>query len=226
MNCKICASNSPEFFHDKRTFYLCPFCSLIFTDETLIGEEADQHYKQQWDNQDEQFWVDRAEDLLALILRHKGTPKRILDFGSGSGKLSDQFKNRGFDITPLDPMTTGYLKDQHYTEQFDVIISIEVIEHITDLWQEFTELDKVLSDDGIMIFSTLLTNTFIELPLEGARQHFATWEYKDDPTHVSFFNDKAIAVLSKIAGYTSWSYGNNLFVIKRIQPDTLAGNDS
>ncbi len=123
---------------------------------------------------------------------------------------------RGFDITPLDPMSTGYLKDQHYTDKFDVIITIEVIEHLTDLWSEFTELDKVLSDDGIMIFSTLLTNTFIELPAEESRRQFSLWEYKDDPTHVSFFNNKAFAVLSKIAGYTSWAYGHNLVVLKRI----------
>jgi len=74
MNCKICATNSPVFFVDKGTFYRCPFCSLIFTDETLSGAKADQHYQQQWDNQQEAFRVQRVDDLLTLISHHRSTP--------------------------------------------------------------------------------------------------------------------------------------------------------
>jgi len=215
MNCKICASNSPVFFSDKRTFYKCPYCSLIFTNETLVGEQAEKHYKDQWDDQDEQFWKDRASDLHSLISQHLATPGKVLDFGSGSGKLTEALKERGVDVTPLDPMTHGYLKDQNYSDKFDVIIAIEVIEHLTDLWKEFAELDKVLSKNGIMIFSTLLTNLFIDLPESQSKESFAGWTYKDDPTHVCFYSNRAISVLAKISGYESFVYGHNLFVLKR-----------
>jgi 2-polyprenyl-3-methyl-5-hydroxy-6-metoxy-1,4-benzoquinol methylase len=170
------------------------------------------HYRGQWGNQDEAFWKNQADNIIAIILRY-GAPRRILDFGSGSGSLSRQLAARGYDVTPLEPMIHGYLKDQRYPAKFDAIVSVEVIEHLPDFWEELEQLDKVLADGGVMLFATLLTNRFIDA--QDAREQFAAWWYKDDQTHVNFFCNRALAVMGRIGGLAIDIYANQLFVVRR-----------
>jgi len=114
------------------------------------------------------------------------SPQHILDFGSGSGEMTHEFRTRGYNVTPLEPMTHGYLKDQNYPVKFDVVIAVEVIEHLLEPWDELREIEKVMTPNGIVVFTSLLTNPFIDRPDAG--NQFKNWWYKDDPTHVSFFS--------------------------------------
>lgn len=91
-------------------------------------------------------------------------PERILDFGSGNGDLTRELENRGLRVTPLEPIMHGYLKDQRYSEPFDAIFAVEVIEHLPDVWGELRQMERVLAPGGVVVFTTLLTNTFIDLP--------------------------------------------------------------
>ena len=118
-------------------------------------------------------------------------------------------------MTPLDPISNGYLKDQSYPYKFNVVVAVEVIEHLLDIWEEITEINKVLSHDGIMIFTTYLTNHFIDRP--DARNYFKNWWYKDDPTHLNFFCTRTLVKLAgKIDFKTLDIYGKNAFVLGRL----------
>ena len=141
------------------------------------------------------------------------TPTRILDFGSGSGQMTDEFLRRGYDVTPLEPMTHGYLKDQNYSAQFDVVIAVEVIEHLLEPWEELHEIENVLAQDGIVIFSSLLTNSFIDRP--DVREQFKNWWYKDDPTHVSFFCNRVLSKMADMENYDIDIFDDKAFVLKR-----------
>lgn len=214
MNCRICDTQSAIFFGDSRTFYKCPVCGLIFTDEFAGGEEAEKHYKGQWTNADADFWRGQVDGLLGVIGRYRNRVGKVLDFGSGSGDITKEFQARGIDATPLEPMIHGYLKDQSYRHKFDVVVGVEVIEHLPNLLEELKVIDRFLSDDGIMIFTTILTNTFIESA--NAADVFKAWWYKDDRTHVSFFSNQSIAKLAEICGYGADVYGEQLFVLKKL----------
>jgi len=63
------------------------------------------------------------------------------------------------------------------------------------------------------VFSTSLTNPFIELP--DAAEHFKTWWYKDDPTHLSFFCNSTLGVMAEMQDYTIDIFGDKLFVIRK-----------
>ncbi|MEE8484211.1 MAG: class I SAM-dependent methyltransferase [Nitrospinota bacterium] len=209
-NCRICKTPSPVFYNDSRTFFKCPACTLIFTEEMADEKAANEHYKNQWNNADEDFWKQQVDVLISVINKHK-TPQRILDFGSGSGEITKEFQRRGIDTTPLDPIIHGYLKDQDYAEKFDVVVGVEVIEHLPEIYGELEEIKKVLTDDGIIVFTTGLTNVFIDAP--DAVEVFAKWWYKDDPTHVSFFSNRSVFTMAGIAGLKAEVYGEQLFVL-------------
>jgi 2-polyprenyl-3-methyl-5-hydroxy-6-metoxy-1,4-benzoquinol methylase len=162
-SCRICHASSTLFFQDQRTFYKCPECRLIFSNDFPDKEAEEKHYKDQWTTTDPNFWKSQV-DVLVQLINNYHSPQHILDFGSGSGEMTHEFRKRGYDVTPLEPMTHGYLKDQKYPHKFDVVIAVEVIEHLLDPWDEIREIERVLAPDGIVIFSTLLTNPFIDHP--------------------------------------------------------------
>jgi 2-polyprenyl-3-methyl-5-hydroxy-6-metoxy-1,4-benzoquinol methylase len=195
-------------------FCKCPVCALIFTNETADNAAAEKHYKSQWNNTDANFWKQQVEGLLGVIQRYRMPVGRVLDFGSGSGEITKEFQRRDIDATPLEPMVHGYLKDQNYPHKFDVVVGVEVIEHLPNLSQELKEIDRFLADDGIMLFTTILTNSFIDSA--NAVDVFKGWWYKDDPTHVSFFSNKSIFKLAEIERYSADIYGDQLFVLKRL----------
>jgi hypothetical protein len=93
------------------------------------------------------------------------------------------------------------------------VLGVEVIEHLPNLWEELEEIHKVLTDKGIILFTTLLTNEFIDLT--SAAEVFKTWWYKDDPTHVSFFNDRSIFRLAEILGCKAYIHGQMCFVLEK-----------
>ena len=163
MKCKVCRTESMLFLHTDRRFFRCPSCWFIFTHDSVSREDEEQHYKGQWED-DRAGALDEFCRFSLKVIRKYREPNRILDFGSGSGGLTEAFRKRGMTVTPLEPMIHGYLKDQEYEEKFDVVVGVEVIEHLPDFWDELHCLEKNLASDGIMVFSTLLTSPFIESP--------------------------------------------------------------
>lgn len=210
--CRICNSSSTLFFQDNRQFFKCSECRLIFSEDFPGKEDEENHYKTQWETTDPDFWKSQVDVLVSLINNYR-TPKRILDFGSGSGEMTREFQQRGYDITPLEPMIHGYLKDQNYPAPFDVVIAVEVLEHLLDPWNEIREIENVLEPDGIIIFSTLLTNEFIDRP--DAAEHFKNWWYKNDPTHIGFFCNHVLSKMADIGNYDIDIIGDKVFVLKR-----------
>ena len=100
-----------------------------------------------------------------------------------------------------------------YPDKFDVVVGVEVIEHLPDMREELKEIERVLSADGIMLFTTIMTDSFIDSVNEV--EQFKGWWYKDDPTHVSFFCSKSVFRLAELMRHTADIYGAQLFVLKR-----------
>lgn len=217
MYCRVCKTCSNFFYkEDYRTFYLCPQCSLIFTMDFPNKTFQEKHYKSQWETANSTFWKDQVNGLLSIIEKCN-VSGRILDFGSGSGETVNELLRRGKDVTPVDPLTTGYLKDQNYPHKFNIVIAIEVIEHLHNLLEEINEISNVLTEDGIVICTTQLTNFFIDT--ENAQTQFTNWWYKNDQTHVNFFCNKTIIKLAELGSYSSVDiYENKAFVLKKQHP--------
>ena len=101
---------------------------------------------------------------------------KLLDFGCGGGLLSEPMAKLGANVTGLDVVekniktASTHAKNQglkinyiHSTvekiseknEKFDVILNMEVIEHVSDVNLFINSCNKILSPNGIMIFASL-----------------------------------------------------------------------
>ncbi len=92
---------------------------------------------------------------------------RILEVGAGHGAFTELLYNDGFDVSACDLFPQQfYLKEvecleaditkelPYSSDSFDVILAIEVMEHIHDHQVFFKEAARVLKKNGILLFST------------------------------------------------------------------------
>ncbi|MGY8759658.1 MAG: hypothetical protein ACKVK9_00845 [Nitrospinaceae bacterium] len=50
--------------------------------------------------------------------------------------MTQDLQRHGYQVTALEPMNDGYLKDQQYLFLFDAVVAVEVIEHLPNAWEE------------------------------------------------------------------------------------------
>lgn len=113
-----------------------------------------------------------------LPVINKINPKRILDIGSGAGTLSLLLASQGHKVVGIDfseeaikksIQSAKYLNLQSRVDflnydflnyisnkQFDLILCLEVIEHILDEKKFLKKIRKMLIHNGLIIFSTPL----------------------------------------------------------------------
>ncbi len=141
--------------------------------------------------------------LLERLDYLKQTPKRILDLGCGSGYFSEQLRQRypQAEIMGLD-LSSKMLQEAKKRQQsgatwsltqadllqlpfdhgvFDLIFANQVIHWASSLPRVFREMNRVMSHEGCLMFTTLGPDTFMEL----RRAFFAADPY----AHVNDFVD-------------------------------------
>lgn len=127
----------------------------------------------------------RLTNTLSLL---SGKPERILDIGYGSGILFPELSLRsknvfGLEVHGKEDLVVQMLKKENIKnvilkegsiysipfedDYFDSVISISVLEHLTDLGKAMSEISRVLKERGEAIFSfpvrNLLTDLFFRL---------------------------------------------------------------
>ena len=123
-------------------------------------------------------------------------PKVILDLGAGTGLLSRQLSKRFVDsqLICLD-FAQNSLKNNPTPHKIcananhlpladnsvDIVISSLMMQWCPDLKQLFSEIHRVLKDDGLILFSTFGPDTLKELK--------KSWSVVDNETHVNTFTD-------------------------------------
>jgi len=120
----------------------------------------------------------------------------ILDLGAGTGLLSQQLSKRFTESTiiALD-FAQNSLKNNSANHKIcadashlplannsvDMVISSLMMQWCPDLNQLFSEIHRVLKNDGLILFSTFGPDTLKELK--------KSWSVVDDETHVNTFTD-------------------------------------
>jgi SAM-dependent methyltransferase len=130
----------------------------------------------------------QCDFLEAEIKKYNRKTVRILDFGAGIGTYADMLKNLGYtvDCVELDPDMVKQLKKNHkvYTDikdvkgKYDVIYSLNVLEHIEDDAKALEDLKARLSDNGeIVLFVPAFNITYNKLDVVSG--HFRRYRKKD-----------------------------------------------
>lgn len=120
-------------------------------------------------------------DQIALAIKDK-VPSgcRILDFGAGEGALSERLFDMGYKITAADKDEENFKSkncefsvinfDQpnevdafalKYANQFDVVLGVEVIEHVQDQWKYVRQLMTMIKPGGIVLITTPNTSSWL-----------------------------------------------------------------
>jgi trans-aconitate methyltransferase len=149
--------------------------------------------------------------------------KTVMDVGCGTGVTSKWIKERfpsvcivGLEVNPIvadaarrvigEVINTDIERDDvaiaKYDEQIDVLLLMDVLEHLQDPWNCLSRLRNLLSPSGIVIASIPNVRNFkVTLPLVLKGQ----WQYQGagilDRTHLRFFTRSSIKHLFAHAGY-------------------------
>jgi 2-polyprenyl-3-methyl-5-hydroxy-6-metoxy-1,4-benzoquinol methylase len=150
---------------------------------------------------------------------------RILDLGCGNGSLSHTIAKQGYEVVGVEESASGVaiarqsfpdchfiqasiynLPDEELRNSFDVVISVEVIEHLFYPRELIRAATKCLKPDGYLIITTPYHSYFKNIALAASGQmdkHFtALW----DGGHIKFFSVNTLTQLLKTEGYTEINF--------------------
>jgi 2-polyprenyl-6-hydroxyphenyl methylase/3-demethylubiquinone-9 3-methyltransferase len=140
-------------------YHRCTICGLIFTvalDGFSKDDFAKHIYNDSYELVDPEYLEIRPAKNAAMIQGAFGGSNqiKILDYGSGNGKLADLLRGSGFfNCQKYDPFVVE--SSTLPSQKFDLILCFEVVEHSTLPMDTFKEMASLLVDDGIILFSTV-----------------------------------------------------------------------
>lgn len=136
---------------------------------------------------------------------------RLLEVGCGSGRMLLAMRNRGWDVTGLDPdpqavanarshgldVREGGLRSQDFAENtFDAVAMSHVVEHLHDPSGVIKDCLRVLRPGGRLVLVTPNTASF------GLRAMGWHWMHLDPPRHLHLFNATTLTRLVCDAGFS------------------------
>ncbi len=191
VNCPLCLNTAiSTFFSDKfRDFWRCNICSLVFVSSeqhlSLSDEKAiyDLHENNPENSGYRQFLSRLSVPLTDRLNNHAVG----LDYGCGPGPaLAAMLNKQGFKTDIYDPIYNNHT--ELLKLQYDFITCTEVVEHFRNPHAEFKHLFTLLNNNGWL---GIMTKQVINA------KAFASWHYKNDLTHISFFSKPTFLWLAK-----------------------------
>ena len=116
---------------------------------------------------------------------------RHLDYGGGNGVLSGHLRDHGWNSISYDPFHEKY-PSLDTLGQFDLITAFEVFEHVPNPNQLMNNLDRLLTKNGLIIFSTLISDNHLK---KGSRINW--WYCSPRNGHVSLFSNRSLHLIAK-----------------------------
>lgn len=210
-----CPSCGKSEFSSWDTGYInCNECELVFRDSFPEPDELERIYKQYYSkNNINQAETNMVSNLVALRNQVKFIKKiikpgcKILDFGAGTGDLVMLLIEEGFRVDGCELSRNAReeafekyglkfhadLKNIEY-EYYDLIISVEVIEHLTNPHFDINNLTGLLKKEGLMYFTTPNRNGLV------SRIRKSHWREASKPFHLILFNFNSLKYLLNKCG--------------------------
>ncbi len=137
---------------------------------------------------------------------------RHIDYGGGSGLLSQLLAAKSWDSQSYDPFVNKDV-DVRSLGEFDLVTAFEVFEHVPDIDALFQDLRSLMKPDGMILFSTLLSDGEI------ARGRPLSWWYAAPRNgHISLFSSQSMQMCLRRYGFSSASASANLHTAFRQIP--------
>lgn len=188
--CPLCSTPNSGFYSEdlRRRYRRCRQCKLVFVPAEYFLSAADErtHYDLHQNSPSDPNYRGFLKPVLNAICDRVTPPARGLDFGCGPGPtLSCMLEEAGYQASIYDPF---YANDPSVLDgDYDFISCTEVAEHLHYPGTVFAQLFSLLKAGGWLAIMTR------QLP---AKDRFANWHYKNDPTHVCFYARATFAYLA------------------------------
>jgi len=193
--CKICNAETESFVQDifRVTYHSCPSCEFIYKDEgDLVSEEAEfEIYETHENSIENEGYVSYLKRFLDhAVLPFKNGENKVLDFGSGPTPVLSMVMERDYGFK-VDIYDLFYAPLKIYEgKTYDVVTSVEVVEHLAEPLVQFEILKNILKDDGILAIQTQFHPRDMD--------EFRKWHYMRDRSHIAFYTRKTMEKIAEI----------------------------
>jgi len=205
-SCRICQSNATSLFWEKLIrgkymgeYYLCNKCGSLQVKDPIWLNETYSEKITFTDYDPGRF--ERIKLVSSVITGMKKNLKlkrklNILDFGSGEGILKKISKDN---VTNYDPYFDYSSLEEVKKNKYDLIVCIEVLEHLEKVHEFLSLLKELKSPDTIILCTTELIDPNNLDP---------AWPYFIFPigTHITFWSEKSFDCMKEYLNYKNVSH--------------------
>lgn len=177
-------------------YYLCKQCGFCFAPEICkwsIDEFSEKIYNEEYIDIDPDHDTVRPNvnfTNLTKAFENQKSHIKHLDYGGGNGQLSYLLAKSGWDSLSYDPFINKEVKMEELGK-FNLITAYEVFEHVPDANKLMASLNDLISDDGLIMFSTLISDDNIK-----ENQRLTWWYASPRNGHISLYSKKSLQLLA------------------------------
>lgn len=207
------------------TFHIvtCIQCGLVFVNPRLSAPQVTDLYQQayfQGDGFDSSVHYEQAinsgaesadaKRVLSRVASLYPTTANILEIGPGMGVFMQLAQSSGYQVQGLElsayaahqlqarglEVCIGSLPQETLDAQsFDVVIAVEVIEHVTDPMTFFKEVQRLLKPGGMFYYET------VNIACAQAKTLGPDWDYIMPEGHLYYFSPQKMRQYLDVAGF-------------------------
>jgi SAM-dependent methyltransferase len=210
--CLLCQSRrlKPLAGYESARLVRCGQCRFVFSGAVPTAAELREHYEGY--GRDDYLSPLTARRYHELLDRFESSRvnNRILDVGCGVGRFPGIAKERGWNVYGTEltdravemcarkgiTMHKGKLDPANYgPDFFDVVTSVETIEHINNPVEDANNMAAVLRPRGLLYVTTPNFNSLSRRLLRGR------WNIIEYPEHLCYYTPKTITALLRGCGF-------------------------
>ena len=221
--CPWCNSENNSKFLELKDYFLtqenfeileCNDCKLLFTTPCPAPDKIGDYYKSDdylSHNESKKGIVPQIYNLVKKVnIKNKfnitvngqqTTDNSILDIGCGVGDFLNYAKEKGCDITGIEPsedarkiaeekLSTKIFSPEELqnlpNESFDIVTMWHVLEHVADLKTEIHHLERIVKKNGRLVLALPNYKSF------DAEYYKDKWAAYDVPRHLNHFSRSSI----------------------------------
>ncbi len=172
----------------------------------LAPQEEAKRYSYHQNNIEDSGYVDFLNRIITPAMKYITTDMQGLDYGCGPNPVLAQIVSaKGIKCEYYDPFFFPTLAT---SKKYDFIFATECFEHFFNPRKELNNICSILNANGLLCIMTELKKDSTD---------FDGWYYKNDPTHVCFYNEKTLQYICKEYNFENiYTDGRRAIILKRI----------
>ena len=207
-SCPLCAAPAAPFREIRgRRYHGCPLCGGIFLDpaQRLGSAEEKGRYEKHRNDAEDPGYRSFVSPLTEAVRREVPPSSPGLDYGAGrSSAVAALLREAGYRVEEYDPYFAD--RPELLGRRYGFVALCEVAEHFYRPGEEFARLRDLLAPGGRLYCMTALYEEGLD---------FASWHYKDDPTHVFIYRSETLGWIAGRLGFAGLRVEGRLAVFSR-----------